>query len=167
MPIQGGTYGGNAVSCAAAVATLDAIEEEKVLLNVKARGAQLMNGLLAIQKGLPPGLIVDVRGRGLMVGVEFGKPWVANQAMGEGSDPQLQKKSVTERERERRRMHGPASKGFAAAVTQACGRRDMLLLSAGARETVRFLPPLTVTEQEVDLALKIFKEAVNEAASRV
>jgi len=39
----------------------------------------------------------------------------------------------------------------------------MILLSAGARETVRFLPPLTVTQQEVDLALGIFKEAIDEA----
>ena len=148
--MQGGTYGGNAVSCAAAVATLDVISEEKVLSNVKARGAQMMKGLLAIQKALPPGLVIDVRGRGLMLAVEFGRPKPSFGSSGDNAE---------------KRVYGSASKGFASAVTQACGRRDMLLLSAGARETVRFLPPLTVSEEEVDLALGIFKEAVTEAAA--
>ena len=43
----------------------------------------------------------------------------------------------------------------------------MLLLSAGARETIRFLPPLTVNEEEIDAALVIFKESVIEAASKI
>ena len=139
------------MSCAAAVATLDVLDQEQVLSNVKARGTQLMHGLLKIQKEALPGLVIDVRGKGLMIGVEFGKP----SSHGSSLKPDTK----------HQRVLGPASKGFASAVTQACSRRDMLLLSAGARETVRFLPPLTVTQQEVDLALGIFKEAIDETAS--
>ena len=66
---HGGTYGGNAVSCAAAVATIRVIKEEKILENVNARGAQLMSGLRKLQSDFPA--IGDVRGKGLMVATEF------------------------------------------------------------------------------------------------
>lgn len=77
--------------------------------------------------------IVDVRGRGLMVACEFG-----------GAD-----KSLT------------AKAGVAAAVTKAASKRNMLLLSAGARETIRFLPPLNVQEHEIDEALHIFEACLD------
>ena len=48
------------------------------------------------------------------------------------------------------------------AVTKACAKRDMLLMTAGARECVRFLPPLTVSASEVDQALDIFGQALDE-----
>ncbi|WAL66834.1 aminotransferase class III-fold pyridoxal phosphate-dependent enzyme [Amycolatopsis cynarae] len=66
---QGGTYGGNAVSCAAALATLDVIEEEGLVANAAARGAQLLEGARLIGDKTPE--IGDVRGLGLMVGSEF------------------------------------------------------------------------------------------------
>jgi 4-aminobutyrate aminotransferase len=47
---MGGTYGGNAVACAAAVATLDVIQEEGILGNVEQRGVQLMQGLVALAR---------------------------------------------------------------------------------------------------------------------
>ncbi|CAL8464181.1 g3716 [Coccomyxa elongata] len=78
--------------------------------------------------------IIDIRGRGLMCAVEFG-----------GRDGGMS-----------------AELGVAAAVTKAAGRRNMLLLTAGARETVRFLPPLTVSEGEIDEALHIFGESLEE-----
>jgi len=77
---HGGTYGGNAVACAAANATLEVFENEKVLENVNQRGAELTDALKALQKKYP--LIRDVRGLGLMVGVEFDHkkaPGVASQ----------------------------------------------------------------------------------------
>ncbi|ETV84900.1 4-aminobutyrate transaminase, variant 1 [Aphanomyces astaci] len=67
---MGGTYAGNAVSCAAALATLDAFEEENTLINASVRGAQLVAGLTKLQDLFP---ILDVRGVGLMVAVEFDK----------------------------------------------------------------------------------------------
>lgn len=132
--MMGGTYGGSALGCAAAVATIDAIEEEGMMGNARERGLQLMAGIVALeQKGYP---ITDVRGRGLMVAAEFG-----------GGE-------------------GPGSlapqPGVAAAVSKACGARSMLLLTSGARETVRFLPPLNVSELEVKEALRTFEEALEE-----
>jgi 4-aminobutyrate aminotransferase len=66
---HGSTYGGNPVACAAALATLDLIEGGLVD-NARARGEQAMAGLRTIQAGAP-GLVTDVRGRGLMIGIEF------------------------------------------------------------------------------------------------
>ena len=67
---MGGTYGGNVVSCAAALATLEASEADGILNNVVERGDQLRKRLDRI-KAASEGAIIDVRGPGLMVGVEF------------------------------------------------------------------------------------------------
>jgi 4-aminobutyrate aminotransferase len=72
---HGGTYGGNAVACAAGVATIQAMREEDMPGNAALRGIQLMTGLRKLQEQYP--LIGDVRGLGLMIGTEFtsnGKP---------------------------------------------------------------------------------------------
>lgn len=66
---MGGTYGGNVVACAAAIATLDVFEQEAVLENVIARGAQATEALAALKRAGAP--IGEVRGEGLMLGVEF------------------------------------------------------------------------------------------------
>jgi 4-aminobutyrate aminotransferase len=68
---MGGTYGGNAVSCAAAIATLDVFEEEGVLANVRKQGARATSTLETLKPECPA--VVDVRGPGLMLGVEFDK----------------------------------------------------------------------------------------------
>ncbi len=69
---HGGTYGGNAVACAAAVATVRVIREEGLLENATRMGALLVQGLRALQQEFP--LIGDVRGLGLMVAAEFTAP---------------------------------------------------------------------------------------------
>jgi 4-aminobutyrate aminotransferase len=66
---QGGTYGGNAVACAAALATLEVIEEEKLVENAAKRGDQLREGLEKVAAGTAA--IGDVRGLGLMQASEF------------------------------------------------------------------------------------------------
>ena len=77
---MGGTYGGNAVACAAAIATLDVFAEERVLDNVAARGAQARAALDELDAALP-GVVGDVRAAGLMIGVEFedGRPGIAGK----------------------------------------------------------------------------------------
>lgn len=66
---QGGTYGANAVACAAALATLEVIQEERLVDNAAARGEQLRAGLEKVAAG--DDRITDVRGLGLMLGNEF------------------------------------------------------------------------------------------------
>jgi 4-aminobutyrate aminotransferase len=89
---HGGTYGGNAVSCAAGVATIEVMREEKLIENSAAMGRLLMSRLRERQREYPE--IGDVRGLGLMIGTEFtspqGEPWseraqaVTKAAMHEG-----------------------------------------------------------------------------------
>jgi 4-aminobutyrate aminotransferase len=69
---QGGTYGGNAVSCAAALATLDVIADEGLVANAASMGRRLRDGLAKIAADHP--VISDVRGLGLMLGNEFRTP---------------------------------------------------------------------------------------------
>merc|ERR1719324_1479664 len=66
---MGGTYGGNAVACAAALATLEVFEQEKVIENARLRGEQLMAGL-RLMGGRAGSPISDVRGLGLMVATD-------------------------------------------------------------------------------------------------
>jgi 4-aminobutyrate aminotransferase len=69
---QGGTYGGNPVSCAAALATLDVIRDERLVDNAAEQGRRLVDGLRKVAADHP--VIADVRGLGLMVGNEFCHP---------------------------------------------------------------------------------------------
>ena len=124
---MGGTFGANAVSAAAAVATLEVFREENILANVVDRGEQLQNGLKRIQK-MYGKVIQDVRGRGLMVGLEFDRKLVPE--------------------------------GFAGLVTAACMEKNLLLLTTGWRETIRFIPPLNISEEEVNIALDIVEHAL-------
>lgn len=66
---HGGTYGGNALACAAATATIQAIRHDNMLTNAQERGQQLMSGLRHLQEEYPS--IGDVRGVGLMIATEF------------------------------------------------------------------------------------------------
>ena len=68
---HGGTFGGNVIACAAAVATIRAMKEEKLPENATARGAQLIDGLRRLQKDFQS--IGEVRGAGLMIATEFSK----------------------------------------------------------------------------------------------
>lgn len=124
------TFGGNPVSCAAALATLKLLREELVA-NAAVVGAHLKAGLAALAGRHP--LIGDVRGRGLMIGVEL----VRDRTTKERAD----------RERE--------------AVVTAAFNRGLLVLGAG-KNSVRFSPPLVLTREQADVAVGIFDEALTE-----
>jgi 4-aminobutyrate aminotransferase len=131
---HGGTYGGNAVACAAAVATIRVIREEGMLENATAVGAYLMNRLRDAQETYP--IIGDVRGLGLMIASEFTED--------DGS---------------------PATE-TAKAVRKACLERHLILLTCGPwGNTIRWIPPLLVTEEQVDEAFETFLEALEEVGA--
>jgi 4-aminobutyrate aminotransferase len=134
--MHGGTYGGNVVACAAALATLEVIESEGLVANAAARGAQLLAGLRAMAARHPA--IGDVRGLGLMVALELVRP-----EEGDGRAPD-----------------GAAAKRVLAA---ALARHLMLLTAGPYGNVVRIIPPLVTTVEEVDLALGVLDEACAEA----
>jgi len=108
---HGSTFGGQPLACAAALATLDVLEDERLMENAADVGAYFLSRLKTLQVEVP-GKIKEVRGIGLMVGVELGTP---------------EAKSV---------LNELLTRGI---VANAVG--DTIL---------RFLPPLTVTEEECD-----------------
>lgn len=125
---MGGTYAGNAISCAAALATQKVIREEGLVENSQVMGARLENGLKSLQANYTD-MIRDVRGLGCMIGVEFQEN---------------------------------VAPGTSKALSQACFRNGMILLPASVFPTVRFIPPLTVTKEEVDMGLDIFEKSLKE-----
>jgi 4-aminobutyrate aminotransferase len=121
---HGSTFAGNPVCAAAALATLDVIEAEG-LANATAMGARLRAGLERVAGERAE--VRDIRGAGLMLGVEFD------------------------------------SHGAAEAVQDAAFRRGLLTLECG-ESSLRFSPPLIVDAASVDIAIRIFGEAVAAAA---
>jgi 4-aminobutyrate aminotransferase len=81
---QGGTYGGNAVACAAALATIEVIQDEGLVANAAEMGDRLIDGLRKVAADHP--VIGDVRGLGLMVGSEFDDPETAKRAHREAGE---------------------------------------------------------------------------------
>jgi len=126
------TFGGNPVSCAAALVTIKLLREQFVQ-NAATVGEHLMNGLRALQDKHP--IIGDVRGRGLMIGVELVR------------DRKTKERAADERN----------------AVVQAMFRRGVLILGAG-RNAVRFAPPLVLSKTQADDVLRVFDEALTEVS---
>ncbi|MFG2015801.1 aspartate aminotransferase family protein [Actinomadura geliboluensis] len=129
---QGGTYGGNAVACAAALATLQVIDEEGLVANAERQGARLNDGLRKVAADHPE--IGDVRGLGLMQASEFTGP------------------------------DGEPDAAAAQRAHQAAAEHGLLLLTCGAYgNVVRMIPPLIVTDAQVDDALALWSRAVADA----
>lgn len=128
---HGNTYGGNPLACAAALATIELLEQE-YLQNAAEAGQYMLDALQEIQARHPS--IGDVRGIGLMIGVEF----VLDRKTKEPA------KNLTER------------------VVQLAFERGLLLLSCG-KSVIRIAPPLCITRPEIDEGLKIFEEAIERA----
>lgn len=124
------TFGGNPVSCQAALTTIELLEEG--LINNAARiGDYIFEKLEDLQKQFS--LIGEVRGRGLMIGIELIK------------DQVTRKKAIEERNK----------------VIQACFEKGLLILGCG-ENVIRLVPPLIITQNEADTALTILEEALRE-----
>jgi 4-aminobutyrate aminotransferase len=124
------TFGGNPVSCAAALVTIKLLKDQ-LMKNATEVGAHLMAGLKNLM--LKHTLIGDVRGRGLMIGVELVR------------DRQTKERASEERD----------------AVVNSAFKRGLLILGAG-KNAIRFSPPLVITRAEADVAIRIFDEALAE-----
>ena len=119
---HGSTYGGSPVSCAAGLATLETIRSEDLVDNATKIGGELIPGLADLQSRFPR-VVTDVRGVGLMLGVEF------------------------------------RTSEQAASVQQQAFNRGLLVLECG-ESTVRMSPPLVVTQDQAQTALRIFGDSV-------
>jgi 4-aminobutyrate aminotransferase len=128
---HGNTFGGNPLSCAAALATLDLVEREYAA-NAASVGDYFLSRLRELQTRYPS--IGDVRGKGLMIGMEL----------------------VTDRS-----TKAPARALCEAVLTRAF-HRGLLLLSCGL-STVRFIPPLMINRAHVDEAMEMLEAALKEA----
>lgn len=131
----GGTYAGNPLACAAALAVIDAFEEEKLLDRSKAVGEQLTVGLKAI--AAKHKAIVDVRGLGAMIAVE----------LGEDGD-----------------VHKPNG-ALASQIVVRAREKNLIMLSCGTYGNVlRILVPLTVSDEDLQRGISIIGECFDELA---
>ena len=127
------TFGGNPLSCRAAMATIDLLEAE-LMENAATQGERLMKALRQMQNTHE--CIGDVRGKGLMVGVELVKD---------------------------RHTRKPATK-LRAAIIRRAFEKGLLILGCG-ENSIRFCPALTVKKSEIECCLDIFEQAVRQASA--
>jgi 4-aminobutyrate aminotransferase len=121
---HGGTYGGNPMGCAAALATIEVLTGEGFLTHVDERGRQLADGLRELQRRHRS--LVHVRALGLMVAAQFDLP-----------------------------------ASTSAVVAHCLDEGRLILMTAGAAgTTLRFMPPLTVSADEIDIALAALDKAL-------
>ena len=128
---HGGTYGGNAVACAAALATLDVIEDEDLCSRAHRLGERLLLGLRERTEGRST--VAEVRGRGMMLAIELADP-------------------------DSLRPRPDLVKGI---LSEAMARNLLLLSCGTYGQAVRIIPPLVTTEEEIDRALEVIGEALD------
>ncbi len=128
------TFGGNPVSAAAANAAIDAIKDEKLMENATRLGAHIMSRLKEWQTKYE--IVGDVRGKGLMIGIEIVKDKTSKNPGNEESKEIMHK----------------------------TWRRGVAVITCG-QSTIRIAPPLTITTELVDSALEILEGAIKEVST--
>jgi 4-aminobutyrate aminotransferase len=126
---HGTTFGGNPVSCAASIATLEVIEREGLLENAENVGRYALERLKTMKETYP--CIGDVRGLGLMIGIEFVKE--------DGS---------------------PFTEGLKKVIDYCLGKGLILIECGVDKNIIRLAPPLIIKEEEMEKGLDILKEAM-------
>jgi 4-aminobutyrate aminotransferase len=127
---HGTTFGGNPIACAAALATLEVIRDEGLLENARLQGAFLLEQLRELQAETP--IIGEVRGVGLMIAVEFVRP--GSKEPGSEAARHILQRSLD-----------------AGLLTYPCGHWS---------QTIRLIPPLTVTREQAEEGLDVFRKSV-------
>ncbi|BCQ70366.1 diaminobutyrate--2-oxoglutarate transaminase [Pseudomonas sp. Eqa60] len=137
-----GTFRGNQMAMATGSAVMRYLKEHRVPEHAAAMGERLREHLLILQRDFPQ--LGDIRGRGLMLGVELVDPAGAPDAQG----------------------HPPQHARLAPLVQRECLKRG-LILELGGRHgaVVRFLPPLVITAAQIDQVAQIFSKAVAAAVA--
>ena len=128
------TFGGNPISCRAALATIELLEGG-LIENASGIGSYILEELIQLQKEFE--LIGDIRGKGLMIGIELVR------------DRETKDKAVQERND----------------VIQACFEKGLLILGCG-ENVIRLVPPLIITQSEADTALTILEEVFRKIKRR-
>ncbi len=127
----GGTYGGNPVACASALATIELMEKEDLPARAEKIGAKIKSTMADLQQRFPQ--IGDIRGLGAMVAIELVK------------DPATKE---------------PYKDAVSAIITE-CFKRGILCMNAGIYgNVIRFLPPTVMTDDQLEQGMKAFSEAV-------
>jgi 4-aminobutyrate aminotransferase len=123
------TFGGNPVACAAALATIRLVRDS-LMKNAEVVGAHMLAGAKALMDKHQ--IIGDVRGRGLMIGLELVR------------DRRTKERATRERDE----------------IVRACFRHGLLVLGAG-QNAIRFSPPLVLTKEQADTALRILDQVLS------
>ena len=132
----GGTYAGNPVACAAAHAVLDIIKDEDLVGRANAIGKIIIDRCTSIQQHSNLNCIGDVRGLGAMCAIEL-------------------------------EMNGAPAPAVTSALLKAANQRGLILLSCGIYgNVIRFLPPLTASDEIVHEGMDIFEASLAEAVSQ-
>lgn len=132
---HGSTYGGNPVAAASALATLEVIEREGLLERATATGEYIMDALAEMEMRHPS--IGEIRGRGLMLGLEF-----------------VRNRETKERAVDLRNY-----------IVQRAFESGLLLIPCGTN-SIRITPPLNIERGLVDEGLHLFEQALTEAEGR-
>jgi len=122
------TFGGNTIACAASLATIELLENG-LLKNAAKMGDYIMKHLKRMMNEHE--IIGDIRGKGLMIGIEFVRDRHTKERASEESNE----------------------------IANECFRNGLMLLTCG-KNSIRFIPPLVITQDTVDQALEIFEKAV-------
>ncbi|MCM3756534.1 aspartate aminotransferase family protein [Sporosarcina aquimarina] len=132
---HGTTFGGNPIACSAALASLEIIKEEKLLENAQKMGAYAMAKLLEMKE--ESSIVRDVRGVGLMIGIELGDP-----------------------------KTGIASGEVVMEVLDKCLADGVLFYLCGnSGEVIRMIPPLTITKDQIDKGIDVLKTAIQSVSN--
>ena len=132
---HGTTFGGNPLACSAALASIEVLKEEQLLENAQKLGAYALEELDKLKQKHP--VIREVRGVGLMIGIELMDPKTKN----------------------------PDGKAVMEVLDDCLKQGVLFYLCGNSGEVIRMIPPLTVTKEQIDEGIKVLDQALTNLQS--